>query len=641
MRMRTHRRRAGFIGVVAVAAGALLAGGTAAPALALEELDGDALPALDLETGQPLPDAPSSLAATLGYTTYAGIRANIHDYTVRFVASSRAELYRSPMKAVADELRGLGLVNLTIAPGQFADKPPADHEIYVHTDPQVPCRTGSAACGQPLVGQRATQGTVLARAGHVWVVPLTDRYAEIDRRHVIAHELGHVLGLDHYSSLFGGAYQVMHPSDYSAKAYQKGDIAGMTHLMGEAPRGSFDSATVPSAGTLRVVGWGVDPDQSAAATIRVTIDGVTAAERTTTVHRPDVDTALSLIPGAPRGFDVTVNLPAGAHVVCLTAKNYPLTTWQAIGQCKTVTPAGAVTVDRVQGADRYASAAAVSRAAFPSTAPVVVVANGDAFPDALAAGPVASKLGGPLLLTQAGALPAATASEIARLKPQRIVVAGGAVSVSDAVYAALARLTTTMARVGGADRYDTSRRLATYAFGSAGSAYVASGDSFPDALGAGAAAARAKGPLLLVNTAANAGIDTPTASLLTKLKATRVRVAGGTAAVADGTVSKVKAAVADTKRVYGADRFETAIALSKDGFTASTRAFIVNGMNFPDGIVSPPLAARTGSPVFLSPGTCVPKGVLAELGRLSARTFTLVGGTTSLTADVAAMRLCA
>jgi putative cell wall-binding protein len=351
--------------------------------------------------------------------------------------------------------------------------------------------------------------------------------------------------------------------------------------------------------------------------------------------------SLGLVGSAPRGFDTTIDVAAGGHVLCVSVQDYPGTTFEKIGQCRAITGAGAVTVDRVQGADRYASAAAVSRAAFPSTAPVVVVANGDAFPDALAAGPVASKLGGPLLLTQAGALPAATASEIARLKPQRIVVAGGTVSVSDAVYTALSRLTTSMARVGGVDRYDTSRRLATYAFASAGTAYVASGDAFPDALGAGAAAARASGPLLLVNAAANAGIDTPTTSLLTKLKVTRVRVAGGTAAVADGTVSRVKAAVADTKRVYGADRFETAIALSKDGFTSTSRAFIVNGMNFPDGIVTPPLAARTGSPVFLSPGTCVPKGVLAELGRLSVRTFTLVGGTTSLTADVAGMQLCA
>jgi putative cell wall-binding protein len=348
-----------------------------------------------------------------------------------------------------------------------------------------------------------------------------------------------------------------------------------------------------------------------------------------------------LTASTPRGFDTTIDVAAGGHVLCMSVQDYPGTTFEKIGQCRAITTAAAVTVDRVQGADRYASAAAVSRAAFPSTAPVVVVANGDAFPDALAAGPVASKLGGPLLLTQAGALPAATSAEIARLKPQRIVVAGGTVSVSDAVYTALSRLTTSMARVGGADRYDTSRRLATYAFGSATTAYVASGDAFPDALGAGAAAARASGPLLLVNTAANAGIDAPTASLITKLKATRVRVAGGTAAVADGTVNTVKAAVADTKRVYGADRFETAIALSKDGFTSSSRALIVNGMNFPDGIVSPPLAARTGSPVFLSPGTCVPKGVLAELNRLSARTFTLVGGTTSLTADVAGMQLCA
>ncbi|MGZ6297538.1 MAG: cell wall-binding repeat-containing protein, partial [Candidatus Limnocylindrales bacterium] len=51
----------------------------------------------------------------------------------------------------------------------------------------------------------------------------------------------------------------------------------------------------------------------------------------------------------------------------------------------------------------------------------------------LTGGAAAGQLGGPLLLTATGGLPVATASELGRLKPRRVVVLGGTSSVSNAV----------------------------------------------------------------------------------------------------------------------------------------------------------------------------------------------------------------
>jgi hypothetical protein len=95
---------------------------------------------------------------------------------------------------------------------------------------------------------------------------------------------------------------------------------------------------------------------------------------------------------------------------------------------------------RQSGADRYATAAAVSKGAFGTNVPVVYIATGANFPDALGAGPAAAKLGGPILLVRRDAIPAATATELTRLKPAKIVVVGGAGVVSDAVKAALGLL---------------------------------------------------------------------------------------------------------------------------------------------------------------------------------------------------------
>lgn len=85
----------------------------------------------------------------------------------------------------------------------------------------------------------------------------------------------------------------------------------------------------------------------------------------------------------------------------------------------TVTGADPV-VSRVGGATRYHTAALVTAALDPGV-PVVYVASGESFPDALAAGPH-----GPVLLVpSAGKLPAVVAAELDRLDPARVVIVGG------------------------------------------------------------------------------------------------------------------------------------------------------------------------------------------------------------------------
>ena len=97
---------------------------------------------------------------------------------------------------------------------------------------------------------------------------------------------------------------------------------------------------------------------------------------------------------------------------------------------------GAVT--RLAGVDRFATSAAISAASFAPGVPVVYIANGLNFPDALSGAPVAGKAGGPVLLVSAGAIPAKVQAELTRLKPGRIVVLGGVGVVSDSVAQQLA-----------------------------------------------------------------------------------------------------------------------------------------------------------------------------------------------------------
>lgn len=89
---------------------------------------------------------------------------------------------------------------------------------------------------------------------------------------------------------------------------------------------------------------------------------------------------------------------------------------------------GGIKVTRIAGNNRYETAVAVSRHAFPKGAPVAIVVSGTTFPDALAAAPFGVK--GPILLTDPNRLPPETAAEIRRLGAKEVIIVGGVNAVS-------------------------------------------------------------------------------------------------------------------------------------------------------------------------------------------------------------------
>lgn len=95
------------------------------------------------------------------------------------------------------------------------------------------------------------------------------------------------------------------------------------------------------------------------------------------------------------------------------------------------------TVSRIAGADRYGTAAAVAGAFAPGRA-ATFLATGTAYPDALAGGPAAALLDVPLLLVAPDRVPAPTAAQLDRIRPERLVVLGGLAAVRDEVAAAAA-----------------------------------------------------------------------------------------------------------------------------------------------------------------------------------------------------------
>ncbi|WP_066041666.1 cell wall-binding repeat-containing protein [Herbiconiux solani] len=194
-----------------------------------------------------------------------------------------------------------------------------------------------------------------------------------------------------------------------------------------------------------------------------------------------------------------------------------------------------LTVDRIGGADRYEVSAAIAGATF-NTAPVVFVASGELAADSLSAGAGAGK-DSPVLLTQKDTVPQVVLDRIRALQPGRIVVVGGVNTVAETAVQQL-NAVATVVRVSGADRYATSAAVADLAFSGqrGGTVYIASGQQFPDALTASAAAIRQDSPVLLVQDRA---IPSSVAATLETLEPDRVIVLGGPLTISDDVVDQL------------------------------------------------------------------------------------------------------
>ncbi len=288
-------------------------------------------------------------------------------------------------------------------------------------------------------------------------------------------------------------------------------------------------------------------------------------------------------------------------------------------------------VDRIGGADRYATAAEIS-ARYGEGVDTVYVASGLSFADALSAtsaaanGRVPDSLPGadgrpaPVLLTRPGALPQDTVEALDRLTPSRIVVLGGTAAVGSAVMTSLARWGT-VERVSGPDRYATSAAMALLYPSGVETVYVASGDdrAFADALSGGALAGHQDAPVLLTR---KDRIDPATAAALEHLDPAAVVVIGGQGAVS----STVFDALGAQTRLGGADRYRTAVAVSEQFPADGPAAFVASGLDWPDALAGSALAGSAGGPVLLTRPAAISVQTMDELDRLSPEALTILGG---------------
>lgn len=308
---------------------------------------------------------------------------------------------------------------------------------------------------------------------------------------------------------------------------------------------------------------------------------------------------------------------------------------------------------RIAGNDRYETAVAIAKAAFPSGATDAIVASGTRFPDALAGSYLAGVLGAPILLTPFDQLSTATRTALKDLKVQKVHVLGGPAVVSAAVEQTLRDDGYTVGRMAGDTRYDTAETVAESqggaAVGSLGSlgrtAVVVSGVTFPDALAAGPAAYAKKLPVLLTETES---LSPQAASALRNLGIKHVLILGGTGAVSAEVEGEIADMEITVQRFAGIDRADTAALFGEFAINtlkfSKARITLASGRLFADALAGAVYGGSRTSLVLLMASVPPPTRAFVKSHNSTINELDAYGGPRAITdedlADLANTARC-
>ncbi|MCX8007677.1 MAG: cell wall-binding repeat-containing protein [Coriobacteriia bacterium] len=307
---------------------------------------------------------------------------------------------------------------------------------------------------------------------------------------------------------------------------------------------------------------------------------------------------------------------------------------------------GPTTYAELAGPRRVQTALAVSRSVFATgSVDTVVVASAFAWPDAIVGSGLAGVHESPVLLTAPSGLSAGIADEIRRLGAAHAVIVGGPAAVGERVARDLEGVlgAGSVRRVGGVDRYETARLVAKemasfYGCAWDGTAVLATGRDFPDAL-AVAPLSAAKG--LPVFLAGGSGVARADVEAMRDIGVRRILIIGGPGAVSAGTASSVATTLGvGATRLAGADRYQTAVAVATYGVSSYGLSWdglaIASGEDFPDAVSAGAAQGHPRSVLLLTPRAVLRSSVAAALAahKDEVRTARFIGGTGAVSSAV-------
>ena len=259
--------------------------------------------------------------------------------------------------------------------------------------------------------------------------------------------------------------------------------------------------------------------------------------------------------------------------------------------------------DIIKGNNRFSTATEISNMNY-ATGGTVVLVNGNAVADGIAATPLASSENASILLANTNNLPKETADRMKEIAPQKVIIVGGENAISKALEAKIANdYAVEVQRIAGKDRYATSFEIAKKLAENGveiKTAYVVSGMGEADALSVASKAGADKQPIILT------GKDAISPEMYEWLKEQNLEDAyfiGGNKVISDDVIKSVNEITTNdvtANRIAGNNREETNAKviekLYKDGFS---NVYAAKSNVLVDALSAGPMAAQRNCPVVL------------------------------------------
>ncbi|WML41553.1 Ig-like domain-containing protein [Neobacillus sp. OS1-2] len=195
-----------------------------------------------------------------------------------------------------------------------------------------------------------------------------------------------------------------------------------------------------------------------------------------------------------------------------------------------------IRITRLAGINRYDTSVKIAEEIGVNNG--IAVATGENFPDALSMASIATIKSMPILLSQKAGLGTNTEKFIKGKKIPVSYILGG----NDVLSTSLDQKLPNSKRLGGSTRYGTNILINTEFQASLNydTVYLATGNSFPDALSGSALAAKSNAPILLTD---KGSISTDTLNFMKKKHVKHVVILGGTEAVSQTVEAQINASL--------------------------------------------------------------------------------------------------
>lgn len=259
--------------------------------------------------------------------------------------------------------------------------------------------------------------------------------------------------------------------------------------------------------------------------------------------------------------------------------------------------------DVIKGNNRFSTATEISKMNY-ATGGTVVLVNGNAVADGIAATPLAASENASILLANTNNLPSETANRMKEIAPQKVIIVGGENAVSKALEAKIANdYAVEVQRIAGKDRYATSFEIAKKLVESGAeinTAYIVAGTGEADALSVASKAGADKQPIILT------GKDSIAPEMYAWLKEQNLEDAyfiGGNKVISDNVINSVNEITTNdvtANRIAGNNREETNAKVIEKLYTGGfSNVYAAKSNGLVDALSAGPMAAQRNCPVVL------------------------------------------